>query len=225
VEAKLNNTNISGCSIYGISTWGLKLNRKTIQTNLVITPENEPIITVDNIEIAEFIYLMLNHKKLRDFFNAIGKRGVLILGRFANGGLEVLQAIAARLREMAYLPIIFDFDRPDDRNYTETIKTLTGLSRFVVVDLSGPSVPQELYATVPHFKVPFVPILEKDRHPYSMFADLLENDHVLKPIIEFESQEELIELIPSKIVAPAEKKCKERQILLGQLFESDKQKK
>ena len=35
------------------------------------------------------------------------------------------------------------------------MKTLVGLSRFVIVDLSGPSVPQELYATVPHFKVPF----------------------------------------------------------------------
>jgi hypothetical protein len=56
--------------------------------------------------------------------------------------------------------MIFDFDRPDSRNYTEMVKILVGLSRFVIVDLSGPSVPQELYATIPHFKIPFVPIGE-----------------------------------------------------------------
>ena len=62
---------------------------------------------------------------------------MLILGRFSNGGLEVLEALAAMLREMKYLPIIFDFDRPSDRNYTETIMTLAGLSRFVVADRAG----------------------------------------------------------------------------------------
>ena len=39
-----------------------------------------------------------------------------------------------------------------------------------------------------------------------MFVDLLENDYVLKPIIEFANKEQLIELMPSKIVAPAEEK-------------------
>jgi hypothetical protein len=63
---------------------------------------------------------------------------------------------------------------PTDRNYTETVKTLAGLARFVIVDLSGPSVPQELYATVPHFKIPFVPILEEARKPYAMAVDILE---------------------------------------------------
>jgi hypothetical protein len=120
---------------------------------------NGSSITVDDLEVAQFIYLLLNHKKLRNVFNAVTERGVLLLGRFGGGGLEVLQAVADRLREEKYLPIIFDFDRPQNRNYTETVKTLAGLSRFIVADLSGPSVPQELYATVPHFKIPFVPIL------------------------------------------------------------------
>ncbi len=173
---------------------------------------------VDDLEVAQFIYLLLNHKKLRNVINTVTERGVLILGRFGGGGLEVLQSIAAKLRDMKYLPIIFDFDRPDNRNYTETVKILVGLSRFVIVDLSGPSVPHELYATVPHFKIPFVPIMEKGRNHYAMFVDLLENDHVLKPIIEFENKEQLIELMPSKIVAPAEEMHKERQKLLNQLF-------
>ena len=109
---------------------------------------------------------------------------MLILGRFSNGGLEVLEALAATLREMKYLPIIFDFDRNSDRNYTETIMTLAGLSRFVVADLSGSSVPQELHATVPHFEIPFVPILHAGTRPYAMFVDILEHPWVI-PIVKF----------------------------------------
>ncbi len=107
--------------------------------------------------------------------------------------------------------------RPTDLNYTETIKTLVGLARFVIVDLSGPSVPQELYATVPHFKIPFVPILEEGRKKYAMFADLLEYPWVLEPV-EFGNRQHLLELMPSEIIAPAEKEAKDRQERRRQLF-------
>src|SRR6202040_825971 len=107
---------LTGCRIYGISAWNVLL-EDTVQENLIITREDEPDIAADNLEVAQFIYLLLNHKKLRDVFNAMTDRGVLLLGRFGGGGLEVLQAIAAKLREENYLPIIFDFERPQDRNY------------------------------------------------------------------------------------------------------------
>jgi len=142
------------------------------------------------------------------------------LGRFGGGGVEILRALAAKLRELEYLPMVFDFDRPTDKNYTETIKTLAGLSKFVIADLSGPSVPQELYATVPHFKTPFVPIIEKGRKPYSMFADILEYPWVLQPIVEFESLDALLVMLPEKVIAPAEKKHEGRRQLLKELFGS-----
>jgi hypothetical protein len=151
--------------------------------------------------------------------NAVTQRGVLILGRFGGGGLEVLQSIAAKLKEDGYLPIIFDFERPTDRNYTETVKTLVGLARFVIADLSGSSVPQELYATVPHFKIPFVFILdEQSGRPYSMSLDIFEYPWVVKPLVYFANVEDLIRKIPMEVIAPAEEKYKERQALLTQLF-------
>jgi hypothetical protein len=188
------------------------------QDSLVITHPNEPTITVDNLEVAQFVYLLLNHKKLRAVLNAVTERGVLLLGRFGGGGLEVLQAIAAKLREEKYLPIIFDFERPQGRNYTETIKTLAGLSRFIIADLSGPSVPQELYATVPHFKIPFVPIIEAGRKPYSMAVDIFEYPWVVRPAVTFSTKEELLELMLAKVIAPAEEKHEARQKLLDELF-------
>jgi hypothetical protein len=116
------------------------------------------------------------------------------------------------------LPIIFDFERPQDWNYTETVKTLAGLARFVIADLSGPSVPQELYATVPHFKIPFVPIIEASRKPYSMAVDILEYPWVVRPPITFATIEELLEQMPTKVIAPAEEKYQARQMLLDELF-------
>ncbi len=148
------------------------------------------------------------------------ERGVLILGRFGDGGLELLQAIAAQLRESSYLPIIFEFDRPESRNITETIKTLAGLSRFVIADLSGPSVPHELYALVPHLKIPFVPIIEKGRKIYSMFSDISEYPWVLAPV-RFEDKAQLLQLLPGEIIDPAEEKHQKRQKLLDELFKEE----
>jgi hypothetical protein len=219
VETNLTNANLTGCHIYGVSAWNLKLEGAT-QTNLVITPRDEPVITVDDLEIAQLIYLLLNYKKLRNVINSVTERGIFILGRFGRGGLEVLQSVATKLREEKYLPIIFEFDRPKDRDYTETVKTLVGLARFVIVDLSGPSVPQELYATVPHFKIPFVPILEEARKPYAMFVDILKYPWVVQPPVYFSSIEDLIGKIPGSIIAPAEEKLKERQAQLDRFSRS-----
>src|SRR5262249_26479638 len=41
----------TGCHIYGVSAWGLKL-KGIKQQNLVVTHAYEPEITVDNIEVA-----------------------------------------------------------------------------------------------------------------------------------------------------------------------------
>ena len=183
VRTKLDGATLTGCNVYGISVWDVSLDG-TEQSRLIIGRDNASPVMVDDIEVAQFVHLLLNHRKLRKAIDAVAERGVLILGRFSHGGLEVLEALAATLREMKYLPIIFDFDRPSGRNYTETIMTLAGLSRFVVADLSGPSVPQELHATVPNFKIPFVPILHTGTKPYAMVVDILEYPWVI-PIVKF----------------------------------------
>lgn len=217
IDTNLTDANLTNSRVYGISTWDVRLDRAR-QNNLIVTPPDMPSVSVDDLEIAQFIYLLIKYEKLGKVINSIAQKGVLILGRFGGGGLDTLRAVADKLRELKYLPIIFEFDRPGDRNYTETVKTLVGLSRFVIVDLSGPSVPQELYATVPHFKIPFVPILERGARPYSMFKDMLEYDWIIKPIVEFETTEALLNMIPSSVVAPAEQRHEARRKLLDQLF-------
>ena len=55
----------------------------------------EHAVTVDNIEVAQFVYLLLHNEKIRDVIDTIGKKGVLLLGRFTEGRMVVLE----RLRE------------------------------------------------------------------------------------------------------------------------------
>src|SRR6185369_12953548 len=188
-----------------------QVDESTKQTELIITDPSEPTLRVDDLEVAQFIYLLMNHRKLRNAIDSVTKKGVLLLGRFNDGGLETLQAIASELRSQGYLPFIFDFERPRDRNVTETVKTLVGISRFVIVDLSGPSVPQELYATVPHFKVPIIPILENERKHYALADEILEFPWVVKPIIRYSSLDELKSTVSEKMIAPAERQVQQRQ--------------
>jgi len=54
METDLSNANFTGCRIYGISAWNVKLSEGTKQQDLIITDEAEPEVTVDNIEAAQF---------------------------------------------------------------------------------------------------------------------------------------------------------------------------
>ena len=145
---------------------------------------------------------------------------MLILGRFGDGGLVLLQAIAAWLRRPengGYLPLLFDFPRPESKTYTETVRILAGLARFVIVDLSGPSVPQEITATVDLHEIPFVPILGQKREDWSMFRDFLVKERVLEPI-RFADQNHLLELFAEEVIAPAETLIEKRQKRLEKIF-------
>src|SRR5262249_33386384 len=136
--------------------------------------KDEPVITVDNIEVAQFIYLILNNKNIRTVINTLTSKSVLILGRFALPERKViLDALRNKLREHDLLPIVFDFDRPTDKDFTETIKTLAGISYFVIADVTNPkSSPLELQATIPDYQIPFVPIIQEGESPFAMMVDL-----------------------------------------------------
>jgi len=75
-----------------VSAWGLKLPRAK-QQNLIITRNDEPEITVDNIEVAQFIYLLLHNETIRDVIDTVTSKVVLILGRFTDERKAVIDAV------------------------------------------------------------------------------------------------------------------------------------
>ncbi len=165
VITNLTKANLTNCVIYGISAWDVQL-EGTIQLNLVITPPDQPTITVDNLKIAQFIYLLLNNAEIREVIDTIAKKAVLILGRFTPERKAVLDALREALRTHGYLPILFDFDKPSSQDLTETVTTLPHLSRFIIADLTDPScIPYELHAVVPNRMVPVLPLLKASIDP------------------------------------------------------------
>jgi Pentapeptide repeats (8 copies) len=204
VNTDLTDADLTGCRIYGVSAWRLTLKR-TKQQNLVITDGEEPEITVDNIEVAQFVYLLLHNEKIRDVIDTIGKKGVLLLGRFTEGRIEILERLRQELRKRGYLPIIFNFDKPETKNFTETVRLLAGMSHFVIADVTNPkSAPLELQATVPEVMVPFRPIIQEGEKPFSMLEDLWiqHRDWVFEPLY-YSSLDALVRALDEKIIEPA----------------------
>jgi hypothetical protein len=208
VNTDLTGADLTGCHIYGVSAWGLKL-EDAKQQNLVITREDEPEITVDNIEVAQFIYLMLNNQKVRQVIDTITSKVVLILGRFTDERKAVLDALREELRKRNYLPILLDSAVPATRDITETISLLARMARFIIADLTDPrSIPKELEAIVPGLAVPVQPLLlETSGEPYGMFKDYWKYDWVL-PVYRYEALEPLLATLAEKVIAPAEGKAK-----------------
>src|SRR5215217_6126473 len=118
VKTNLTGATLTGCSIYGISAWSLHLEGAN-QQNLNVSDYFEPAIMVDNLEVAQFIYLLLNNERIRQVIDTITSKVVLILGRFTSERKDVLDAIRDSLRQHDYLPMLFDFEGPTSRDLTE----------------------------------------------------------------------------------------------------------
>lgn len=172
VSSDFSHTKIYNCYVYGISSWDLNLDC-SVQKDLIITPRGKPTIKVDNIELAQFLYLLINNSKLRDAIDSISSKSVLILGNFSKERKKILDQIRKQLRNRNLIPILFDFEKPNSRDLTETIRLLALMSKFIIVDLSSPrSSPHELANIItenPSIKV--FPIVLSGEKPYGMFED------------------------------------------------------
>jgi uncharacterized protein YjbI with pentapeptide repeats len=203
-RTNLTGADLTGCRVYGVSAWDLKLDRAK-QHNLVITPYDEPAITVDNIEVAQFVYLLLHNQKIRDVIDTITSKAVLILGRFTDERKAVLDALREELRNRNLLPILFDFAIPASRDVTETIKTLASLARFVIADVTDATeVRVELHNIVPDFNsLPIQLILLRGHPEFVSLSHLTKFPWVL-PIFEYDDREHLLASLDKSIVSPAE---------------------
>jgi uncharacterized protein YjbI with pentapeptide repeats len=207
IETNLENATLTGAKVYGISVWDVKL-QNAIQTSLVITPNFQPEITVDNLEVAQFIYLLLNNVKIRDVIDTITSKAVLILGRFTPERKATLDALRDALRSHNYLPIVFDFERPASRDFTETVSTLAHLARFVIADLTDPrSIPQELAKIIPDLlSVPVRPLLLGSQSGWATFSDLARYPQVIPPL-HYTDDRMLLSCLETDVIAPAEQKA------------------
>jgi Pentapeptide repeats (8 copies) len=209
VRTNLIGTTLTGCRIYGISAWSLNL-KDAKQWNLNVSDFNEPAVMVDNLEVAQFIYLLLNNEKIRQVIDTITSKVVLILGRFTPERNAILEAIRDSLRQRGYLPVLFDFDKPTSRDLTETISTLAHMARFIIADITdAKSIPQELQAIVPNLpSVPVQPLLLASQYEYGMFEHFKRYPWMLE-VYRYDDPDKVLSSLEAKIITPAEAKARE----------------
>jgi uncharacterized protein YjbI with pentapeptide repeats len=213
-KTDLTNARLQGCTVYGAAAWDLKLDHaKQERLSVLYKPvvgqrqEHEEQLIVNGVDLASFIYFTLCNANLARVVGATAEKLVLLLGRFSRQK-EVLDDIAAALRKRQFIPVIFDFPRPEQRDLVETLMWLAGMSMFVIADITNPrSTPLELQAIASNYAVPIVPIIRKGHQPFGMFEGLRKFRWVRDPI-KYNSRRHLNTLLAESIIKEVTKEAK-----------------
>jgi uncharacterized protein YjbI with pentapeptide repeats len=206
IGTNLRSANLTGCNIYGISVWDSATNEETIQKDLIITKNEEPIVKVDNLEVAQFIYLILNNKKLHDTLDTICRKVVLILGRFTDDRKTVLEDIKEAIRQYGYIPILFDFEKPESKSFIETILTLANLARFIIADFTDEKIIlHEASQILNNTAVPILPLKIIGQYESVTMLDLrYQYNNQFLDTCWYENKDLLLLQFEQKVIKPAE---------------------
>jgi uncharacterized protein YjbI with pentapeptide repeats len=208
-RANLTKARIVDCAVFGVSAWGAEL-KGAIQRDLRITDLGEPLVVVDDLELAQFTYLLIQNRKLRTIINEIASKIVLILGHFPGDREAILKAMREAIREAGYTPVLFDSEPRRGREIIEIMWTLARMARFVIADFTeASSVPHELRAVVPDLPhVPVQPLLMAGESEGKVIDQLRRNRSVLS-MYRYKNAERLIDALHSRVLEPAEAMARE----------------
>ncbi|SIN71228.1 pentapeptide repeat-containing protein [Algoriphagus halophilus] len=180
---------IEGCNVYGVSAWEVCISDETVQKELFLHRDNfsrkdlkgnSHVAFVDDIALAQFIYFIQQDGGFGKSLKQLNQKSVLLLGKFKDGGLELLRDVADKLRKRNFIPVIFDFNPSENTSIIENVVTMAGLSKFVIANLEGSSVPAELAKITSNFRNPVIAWIHDDKHDsiYAMFQDVIALEHV-----------------------------------------------
>jgi hypothetical protein len=164
-------------------------------------------VTVSNLKVAQFIYLLLNNAELRDIIGTLLSKVVLVLGSFHKGRKEVLDAIKERLatHTPAYVPVVVDFALAREKDLLSTVGLLAQMARFVVVDVTEAATVKSELMALSNITVTIKPImLMVEAEPVHELERVWEHcRHVLRTYY-YTSADSLLLNLESEVIAPAE---------------------
>lgn len=123
----------------------------------------------------------------------------------------MLNALREEMRNIDLTPVVFDFEPPVSRDLTNTIRTLAGMSKYVIADITSPRrILQEIEAII-SFKVPIKFILKplKSEKEYDV-SDWLDYPWVCDEVFRYRTKRELVTSVADNIIVDLEntaKKC------------------
>lgn len=205
VRTILTGADLRSCKVYGLSAWDLTLDQPPVKQELIVRyrpscahrpNRDDEEVQVESLDLAAFMYLTLNNRNISRIIEAVGRKWVLLLGRFTQRK-SVLTAIAKALKQKRLIPIIFDFPPPEQRDLIETVILLAGMSALVIVEITSPrSTPMELQAIASNYGVPVQPIMKQGAKEFGTFSGLRKFPWV---------QETITYKTPKKLIAELQK--------------------
>lgn len=161
LNTDLRGADLTGAKVYAISAWNIKTDKLTEMGDLVIS--KEPPIKVSDIEVAQFMQMITDNKKISKIFTAMKDKSVLILGSFKRTEKKTLYFIKQIIskNEKNYVPIIFDFTPIKLQTLIDTINILSLLSKFIIIDLTRPAGQLLELAQFDKLQTPYAVIISK----------------------------------------------------------------
>jgi hypothetical protein len=229
-RADLEGSDLRGVYMWGCSYWGVSLDDKTKQSDIRITSDFDWVdfamtresrrraranadfdITIDDLRVADFMWQIRDYpERVADMINAATGKLVLLLGRFTGPQRTILDTVMApTLTRHRYIPMVFDFQPPRNRDVIESVAILAGLSRFVIADLTDArSTPLESQLLAPMLAIPFFPVVRRGHRIFSMFGDLQRKYPWVQPPQIYRGRKHLMELLKTTIIPAAETEAK-----------------
>ncbi len=212
--ATLLKTNLEGavldnCAVYGTSLWDVNL-ADSSQRDLDIMPAQQPVLSVDSLQTAQLVGMLLHHEKARYEVFSITLNTVLVIGRFPPERRPVLEAVKEALRREDFAPLVLDFHLPGSGDKNEIVKTLGRMSRFVIADLTGDKRIADTLDAVVHFlpSIPIQPVGQAGREQ-GLGSGHFQKYRWVLPFWRFADETDLAARIGREVVAPAEQKAAE----------------
>jgi hypothetical protein len=123
----------------------------------------------------------------------------------------ILDGIRDELRKRDYLPVLFDFDKPSNRDITETASTLSHMAKFVIADIHRR---QEYLAGVdgdcPGASFCSSPVASSSVTAGVRHVRAFQERSVGTGTLLYEDQDRLLAVLNDKVIGPAEAKAKEQ---------------
>jgi hypothetical protein len=129
-----------------------------------------------------------------------------------------LDALSDEFRRRDYLPIIFDWEKPNNRDFIETVSILAHLAKFVIADVTDAKIIlEELPHIVRHVAVPVKPLMLEGEGPEPITLYNLRINHrsLLETLI-YRDLDDLLAVLDKSVITPVERKFDEMlKIRLG----------